>query len=141
MSSTHTNNRRRRRGLDSWQLARKQNQPSSDLVPTIEKIEQSLNRWNKTHPALEGCKKIVQIVVGGSTQYLTAVQEMLKETEEYPVFVLKALGGGLENPKALAKPKALTPGRCQGLGLVFPRISGRNKIRNFHPSLGTIFIV
>ncbi|KAJ6546902.1 hypothetical protein B0H19DRAFT_1074890 [Mycena capillaripes] len=57
------------------------------------------------------------------------------------VFVLKALGGGLENPKALAKPKALTQWRRQGLGLVFPRISGHNKMRKFHPSLGTIFVV
>ncbi|KAJ6536327.1 hypothetical protein B0H19DRAFT_1318020 [Mycena capillaripes] len=63
------------------------------------------------------------------------------------VFVLKTLGGGLENPKALAKPKALTQGRRQSLGLVFPRISGGrpqqdiDKIRKFHPSLGTIVVV
>ncbi|KAJ7342388.1 hypothetical protein DFH08DRAFT_628847, partial [Mycena albidolilacea] len=39
--------------------------------------------WDKSNPTIGGRTKIVQMVVGGMTQYLTAVQGMPKEVEEY----------------------------------------------------------
>jgi hypothetical protein len=47
-------------------------------APVIEKIERSLERWDRSHPSIEGQWLIIQIVVGGTTQYLTKVQEMLE---------------------------------------------------------------
>jgi hypothetical protein len=31
----------------------------------LEKIDKDLERWNQNHPTLEGCKLIIQMVVGG----------------------------------------------------------------------------
>jgi hypothetical protein len=45
-------------------------------IPVVEKIERALERWNKSHPSIEGRRLIIQMVVGGTTQYLTKVQEM-----------------------------------------------------------------
>jgi ribonuclease HI/exonuclease III len=47
----------------------------------LDKIEADLDRWNKGHPTLDGKKHIVQMVVGGKTQYLTRVQGMPKDVE------------------------------------------------------------
>ncbi|KAJ3873072.1 hypothetical protein F5051DRAFT_338259, partial [Lentinula edodes] len=48
----------------------------------LEKIDTSLNQWNQSHPTLEGRRLIIQMVIGGMTQYLTKVQGMPKEIEE-----------------------------------------------------------
>ncbi|KAF9258758.1 hypothetical protein L218DRAFT_974830 [Marasmius fiardii PR-910] len=45
----------------------------------IQKIDSTLEMWNKSNPTMEGQKKIV---VGGMTQYLAQVQGMSKETEK-----------------------------------------------------------
>jgi hypothetical protein len=52
-------------------------------APTIEKIEKKLQNWDKSNPTIGGRTKIIQMVVGGMTQYLTAVQGMPKDVEEY----------------------------------------------------------
>jgi len=48
----------------------------------LDKIDHSLKRWEKCNPTIEGRKLIVQIVVGGMTQYLTQVQGMPAATEK-----------------------------------------------------------
>lgn len=45
-------------------------------TPTIEKIATSLKRWEANHPAMEGRRLILQIIIGGMTQYLVKVQGM-----------------------------------------------------------------
>jgi exonuclease III len=45
-------------------------------APVVEKIERALDRWDRGHPTLEGRRLIVQMIVGGTTQYLAKVQEM-----------------------------------------------------------------
>jgi exonuclease III len=45
-------------------------------APVVEKIERALERWDRNHPSIEGRRLIIQMVVGGTTQYLTKVQEM-----------------------------------------------------------------
>ena len=48
----------------------------------LDKIDHSLKRWKRSNPTIEGRKLIVQIVVGGMTQYLTQVQGMSLATEK-----------------------------------------------------------
>jgi exonuclease III len=45
-------------------------------APVVEKIERTLERWDRSHPSTEGRRLIVQMVIGGTTQYLAKVQEM-----------------------------------------------------------------
>ncbi|KAJ3739893.1 hypothetical protein DFH05DRAFT_1379513, partial [Lentinula detonsa] len=47
----------------------------------LEKIDQSLNRWEKSRPTMEGQRLIITMIVGGMTQYLTKVQGMPKDIE------------------------------------------------------------
>lgn len=49
---------------------------------TLDKMEESLNQWELGHPTMEGCRLIVQMVVGGMTQFLTKVQGMPQEIEK-----------------------------------------------------------
>ncbi|KAJ3749694.1 hypothetical protein DFH05DRAFT_1373722, partial [Lentinula detonsa] len=44
-------------------------------------IDQSLDRWEKSRPTMEGRRLIITMIVGGMTQYLTKVQGMPKEVE------------------------------------------------------------
>jgi ribonuclease HI/exonuclease III len=54
---------------------------AAQWAPTIEKVQKGLERWNIGHPSLIGKQKIVQMVVGGLTQYKARVQGMPKEVE------------------------------------------------------------
>ncbi|KAJ7740171.1 hypothetical protein B0H14DRAFT_2252949, partial [Mycena olivaceomarginata] len=47
------------------------------------KIVRSLDHWDKSNPTIEGRKKVVQMTVGGMSQYLTSVQGMPKDVEDY----------------------------------------------------------
>ncbi|KAF8057975.1 hypothetical protein FPV67DRAFT_1371415, partial [Lyophyllum atratum] len=49
---------------------------------TLKKIEECLERWEKGHPTMEGRKLVVQMMVGGMTQYLSQVQGMPKTIEK-----------------------------------------------------------
>jgi ribonuclease HI/exonuclease III len=44
--------------------------------PTIEKIERALEGWKRLRPTLQGKRLVIQAVVGGMSQYRTAVQGM-----------------------------------------------------------------
>ncbi|GBE83696.1 hypothetical protein SCP_0507520 [Sparassis crispa] len=48
----------------------------------MDKIKASLLRWSQGHPTLKGRRLIIQMVIGGMTQYLTRVQGMPKHIEE-----------------------------------------------------------
>lgn len=50
---------------------------------TIEKVEAKLNQWAKSKPTLEGKRLIIQMFVGGMTQYLTSVQGMPEDIADY----------------------------------------------------------
>ncbi|KAM5543385.1 hypothetical protein V8D89_002970, partial [Ganoderma adspersum] len=43
---------------------------------TLAKITTVLERWKASHPTIEGKKHVVQMIVGGMTQFLTDVQRM-----------------------------------------------------------------
>jgi Reverse transcriptase (RNA-dependent DNA polymerase) len=50
--------------------------------PILDKIRNNLDRWSKSHPTLFGRRLIIQMVVGGMTQYLVKVQTMPKQVED-----------------------------------------------------------
>ncbi|KZT27261.1 hypothetical protein NEOLEDRAFT_1035843, partial [Neolentinus lepideus HHB14362 ss-1] len=52
-------------------------------TPVVEAINKDLERWHRGHPTLEGRKLIVQMVIGGRTQYLMKVQGMPKHIEAH----------------------------------------------------------
>ncbi|KAF8665531.1 hypothetical protein AX14_006591, partial [Amanita brunnescens Koide BX004] len=51
-------------------------------TPVIDKIEASLDQWNKSHPTVNGRHLILNMVVGGCTQHLTSVQGMPPHIEK-----------------------------------------------------------
>lgn len=50
--------------------------------PILDKVDERLSIWEKTHPTIEGRKLIVQMMAGGITQYLTQAQGMPKDVEK-----------------------------------------------------------
>jgi len=50
-------------------------------TPTLEKISERLQQWDKNHPTQDGKRLIIGMVVGGLTQYLTRVQGMTTDVE------------------------------------------------------------
>jgi len=56
--------------------------PNEQWTRVIEKIETALDQWSKSHPTMEGRKHIIQMVIGGMTQYLTKAQGMPSEIEK-----------------------------------------------------------
>lgn len=52
-------------------------------APVIEKIDKVLERWDKSQPTMEGRRLIIQMFIGGMTQYLTMVQGMPAEIEKW----------------------------------------------------------
>ena len=52
---------------------------TDDATPweaVVDKIHKNLGRWNKTYPTMKGWKAIIQIIVGGYTQFLMKAQGM-----------------------------------------------------------------
>jgi len=52
-------------------------------APILEKVDGVLERWEKGHPTIEGRQLIIQMVVGGMTQYLTQVEGMPQHIETH----------------------------------------------------------
>ncbi|KAF9028476.1 hypothetical protein BDZ89DRAFT_897313, partial [Hymenopellis radicata] len=51
-------------------------------TPILEDIDRRLDLWERSHPTLDGRRLIIQMVIGGKTQYLTKVQGMPKHIEK-----------------------------------------------------------
>ncbi|KDQ58374.1 hypothetical protein JAAARDRAFT_716425, partial [Jaapia argillacea MUCL 33604] len=67
--------------------------------PIVDKIQTNLRRWAMGHPTLDGKKLIIQMIVGGMTQYLTKVQGMPKGIETALIgIVRKFLWGDARTP-------------------------------------------
>ncbi|KAG2050450.1 hypothetical protein BDR06DRAFT_843239, partial [Suillus hirtellus] len=49
--------------------------------PILNKINHALKTWNKSHPNLDSKRLIIQMVVGGMTQFLAKAQGMPKHIE------------------------------------------------------------
>ncbi|KAF5377136.1 hypothetical protein D9757_001831 [Collybiopsis confluens] len=50
--------------------------------PILEKIDTNLQRWARNSPTMEGRRHIIQMIIGGMTQYLSAAQGMPKSVEK-----------------------------------------------------------
>ncbi|TBU36215.1 hypothetical protein BD309DRAFT_839351, partial [Dichomitus squalens] len=48
---------------------------------TLHKLHETLERWKEGHSTVIGKKHVVQMFIGGMTQYLTDVQRMPKEIQ------------------------------------------------------------
>ena len=57
--------------------------------PILDKIRSTLQRWNKGHPTLDAKRHIVQMFVGGMTQFLTAAQGMPRQIEDTLVKIVR----------------------------------------------------
>ncbi|KAI0046742.1 hypothetical protein FA95DRAFT_1479721, partial [Auriscalpium vulgare] len=55
--------------------------PATPWEPILDKIHTALAQWELGHPSLFGKRLIIQMVVGGMTQYLTKVQGMPRHIE------------------------------------------------------------
>lgn len=55
----------------------------------IEAVMRALKQWEKGKPTLEGRRLIINMVVGGWTQYCTHIQGMPKQIEDLLVKVVK----------------------------------------------------
>ncbi|KAK0441753.1 uncharacterized protein EV420DRAFT_1222370, partial [Desarmillaria tabescens] len=76
----------------------------------IEKIDNSLVQWNKSHPTLEGHSYIIQLVIGNGTQFLTKVQGMPNHIEAILIkkiqnFMWNSTGSPPVSLETLYKPK------------------------------------
>jgi len=67
------------RSLGAW-ISNKANN-ITPWEPVINKINSTLKRWKNGHPTLDRKKLIIQMVVGGMTQFLTKAQGMPKSIE------------------------------------------------------------
>ncbi|KAJ3817516.1 hypothetical protein F5880DRAFT_1452378, partial [Lentinula raphanica] len=51
-------------------------------APVLEKIDHKLVQWSANGLTMEGRRHVVQMIIGGMTQYLTTVQGMPKMIEK-----------------------------------------------------------
>ena len=72
---------------------------NNDPWPQItENIEKSLKTWEKAFPGIKGCKHIIQMIIGGKTQYITAAQSM---PDQYMNILMKRIRSFLWNSEAI----------------------------------------
>ena len=57
--------------------------------PIIDKTHKSLEMWNKSHPTLLGRKLIIQMIIGGYSQFLTMAQGMPKHIESALIRIIR----------------------------------------------------
>ncbi|THV03654.1 hypothetical protein K435DRAFT_911808, partial [Dendrothele bispora CBS 962.96] len=48
----------------------------------IEKVDSNLERWGKSQPTIEGRRHIIQMMIGGISQYLATIQGMPKTVKK-----------------------------------------------------------
>ncbi|KAI0047994.1 hypothetical protein FA95DRAFT_1491599, partial [Auriscalpium vulgare] len=66
--------------------------------PVLDKIQSKLKRWSAGHPSLHAKRLIIQMVVGGTTQYLTKVQGMPAPIEKAVTKLIRDFVWGRPSP-------------------------------------------
>jgi ribonuclease HI/exonuclease III len=95
-------------------------------TPTLEKIDKSLAQWAKSHPTLRGKRLIIQMIIGGMTQFLTKAQgEMPPEIESRLIKKIRNFIWGEENTPIISMPTLSLPIAKGGLKLL--DLKSRNK--------------
>ena len=62
---------------------------STPWTPVLDKVRNTLKKWNKASPSLDAKGYIVQMFAGGMTQFLTKAQSMPKEIESALVSTIR----------------------------------------------------
>jgi len=89
----------------------------SDPWPnTIEKIENSLQTWEKAYPSLDSRKHIIQMTIGGMTQFLTVAQGMPQHIEKHLTKRIRTFMWNSKSPPQIASNIMYCP----------PDMGGRN---------------
>lgn len=91
---------------------------------TLEKIKNQLNKWNRSHPTLKGKKHIIQMFIGGISQYLTTVQGMPKDIKTELTKIIQKFLWDNKSAKVSLEQMYL-PIEEGGLGIVY--IEARNE--------------
>ena len=94
-------------------------------TPILEKTESALARWESTRPTQDGKRLIVNMVVGGYTQYLARVQGMPKEVEKLFTKKIRDLMSGGEKVPMIGLPVLHGKIECGGKKLL--NIEARNQ--------------
>jgi ribonuclease HI/exonuclease III len=92
-----------------------------DMEPwsvVLDKIQADLDRWQRGNPTLDGKRHIVQMVVGGRTQYLTKVQGMPKAVEDKLERMTKEFIWPENRSSPIALKQLYRPKEEGGLGLM-----------------------
>ena len=90
----------------------------------MEKIIVALDRWDRTHPTLQGKAHIVRMVVGGMSQYLTAVQGSPAKVTKSLHKIIRNFFWGTSAPPPVAEKYLFAPLSKGGWNLL--NITARN---------------
>lgn len=87
-------------------------------VTVIEKVERNLTRWGRSHPTLDGRKLIIQMIVGGMTQYLTKIQGMPKDIENRLIQIIRRFIWNSESTPTVSLETLMSPKSSGGKDLL-----------------------
>jgi hypothetical protein len=86
--------------------------------PIIDKCKKELNRWEKVHPTMSGCKLIIQAVIGGRTQFLAKAHSMPKCIEKAFTNIIHDFMWEEDSSPRIALDFLQCPKACGGLDLL-----------------------
>jgi hypothetical protein len=86
--------------------------------PIIDKVRKSLNFYSKSHPTLYRKKTIIQMIIGGYTQFLTQAQGMPKHIEDTLIRIMRNFIWEENNPPRIALEYLHYPVEESGINLL-----------------------
>ena len=86
--------------------------------PILDKIKQYLDRWKRTFPTMRGRKIIIQIVIGGLTQFLAKAQGMPAHIEFAITKIIRSFMWENDSSPRIALEILQQPTEVGGLGLL-----------------------
>ena len=86
--------------------------------PIIDKAHKNLELWNKSHPTILGRKLIIQMIIGGFTQFLTMAQGMPKHVESTLIKMIRNFMWNDSNTPKIALETLYRPVDEGGLNLL-----------------------
>jgi ribonuclease HI len=94
--------------------------------PILDKIKETLDRWTLANPTLDAKRLIIQMVVGGMTQFLTKAQGMpAMITKRLTTILRECLWDGKKTPPGLSLQQLMKPRQEGGINLL--NIEARNQ--------------
>lgn len=91
--------------------------PTISWTNKLKNITAALEKWKKCHPSMSGKRLIVQMIVGGMTQYLTKAQGMPPDIEDEVVKIIRDFIWDDKKP-LVALESLYRPRTDGGLGLL-----------------------